>query len=284
VSPATPRELRLLTYLAPGLPLELFETVRRLFQATLALTVRLRCETAVSAPRPDEPDPFRADEADVGFLCSPGYFWLSELEPPAVELLPAAFEFDDPRSQGRPVYFADVVVRQSRPARSLHELRGSRWAFNDPCSLSGYFSMLQALIGMGADERFFAAAIASGSHAAALRDVREGRADCAAIDSNVLARELREHPELRRELRVLESFGPFPVQPIVVRAGLPRELKDELADALLRMHATERWRRALQRCGVRRLVAVDERNYAAERRLLADCQARSWSPAAEIVT
>lgn len=267
MDPASRRELRLLTYLAPGIPLELFEAVRRHLEDALDLSVRLESRCDVSAPRPDEPDPFSSDEADVGFLCSPGYFWLSERQPPAVFLVPAAFLFDDPRCAGRPVYFADLVVRREHPARSLSDLRGARWAYNDPCSLSGYFSVLQTLVGMGANASFFSESIASGSHDEALRAVREGHADCAAIDSNMLALARVSDPRLERDLRVLESLGPYPVQPIVVSAGVSPELRCELARVLLALHEDERGRRELEQHGILRFVPVSEEDYAHERRI-----------------
>ena len=284
MNPATRRELRLLTYLAPGIPLELFEAIRRHLEDALELCVRLDSRSDVSAPRPDEPDPFSGDEADVGFLCSPGYFWLSERAPPAVFLVPAAFLFDDPRCAGRPVYFADLVVRREHPARALADLLGARWAYNDACSLSGYFSVLQTLLGMGADASFFSASIASGSHDEALRAVREGRADCAAIDSNMLVLARASDPRLERDLRVLESFGPYPVQPIVVRAGVPPMLRHALARALLTLHEDELGRRELERHGVLRFVQVSEADYALERRLHAACAERIETTSAEAVT
>ena len=55
-------------------------------------------------------------EADVGFMCAPGYLWLAERTPPSVELVGAACVFDDPRNAGRPVYFSDLIVPEDSPA------------------------------------------------------------------------------------------------------------------------------------------------------------------------
>src|SRR5262245_8859388 len=156
--------LRLLTYLAPGLPLALFEAVAARLARVLGVPTSLASDATRSAPEPGGPDPFGARAADVGFLCAPGYLWLAARRPPSVELVPAAFVFDDPRTRGRPVYFADLVVAPSSPARSLAELRGARWVYNDPCSLSGYFSVLAALAALGAGPGFFASQRALGSH------------------------------------------------------------------------------------------------------------------------
>jgi ABC-type phosphate/phosphonate transport system substrate-binding protein len=222
------RALRFLTYLAPSLPRELFELVARHAGEALGVPVELAVESRFSGPPRGAPDPFSSGEADVGFLCAPPYLWLRERDPSPVELVPAAFVFDDPRAAGAPVYFADVIVAADRPERSFAELRGGVWAYNDPCSLSGYYC-LERQRTLAPDGRFFAAERASGSHLASMAEVASGRADAAAIDSNVLRLHLAHDPALASRLRILESWGPFPIQPIVARATLGRDLRLALA-------------------------------------------------------
>jgi len=260
------RPLRLLTYLAPGLPLALFELVARHLARVLGVGTRVASDETRSAPGPLGPDPFAADEADVGFLCAPGYLWLAAKAPPSVELVEAALVFDDPRNGGRPAYFADVIVAERSAARSLADLAGARWVYNDPCSLSGYFSVLARLTALGLDARHFATARAIGSHHAALAAVEAGAADVAAIDSNTLRAVRRSGGA--RGVRVLESLGPYPVQPIVVRAGLDAAVKRVLAPALLAMHKSPGMRAGLEAHGVRRFAPVSDADYASERALL----------------
>ena len=51
--------------------------------------------------------------------------------------------------------------------------------------------------------------------------VAAGEVDAAAIDSQVLAIELRDHPALAAELRVIEVLGPSTIQPVVAARHLP---------------------------------------------------------------
>ena len=51
--------------------------------------------------------------------------------------------------------------------------------------------------------------------------------DGAAIDSNVLLR------QPHADLHVIESWGPFAIQPVIVRNGVDDALKSRVADALL---------------------------------------------------
>ena len=76
--------------------------------------------------------------------------------------------------------------------------------------------------GMDADEGFFDLVCCSGSRVNSIEAVILGEADAAAIDSNVLRVRLKEVPGLRQKLRGNESWGPFPIQPVVVRSALSK--------------------------------------------------------------
>ena len=257
-----PGELRFVTYLSPGIPQKFFEAIVDHVRRTLGCKrASLQAETRVSGPERGTQDPFSSGEYDVGFMCSPSFVWLRELKPPPVELLGVAPVFGDARTSGRPVYFCDVVVRRDGPIRSFAELRGRSWAYNDRCSLSGYYSLLNKLAGMGADESFFRRVFCSGSHLNSIESVVSGEADAAAIDSNVLSIRLREVPELREKLRVIESWGPFPIQPVVVRSTLHPELKEGLRASLLTMDADPRTRRNLSEFDLKRFVSVTDEDY-----------------------
>lgn len=71
-----------------------------------------------------------------------------------------------------------------------------------------------------------------GSHLASLDLVAAGAADGAAIDSTVLGWVSAQRPELRERVRVVASWGPHPIQPVVARATLPGETVRAVAAAL----------------------------------------------------
>jgi phosphonate transport system substrate-binding protein len=189
------------------------------------------------------------------------------LNPPPVELLAAPI-LDGERYQDRPIYFSDVIVASESPARSLVDLRGSSWAYNDADSHSGYSVVLYHLVTMGETTSFFSRIVEAGSHQRSIRLVASGKVDASAIDSQVLAVELREHPELKARLRVIESLGPSPIQPVVAASRLPLSLKDDLARALASMHRDPEGRQALAYGSVKRLVPVTDRDYDPIRRML----------------
>jgi len=269
-------DLRLITYLAPGLPLALFAGVAEYLGRALGCSTSLISDASRSGPEPGGSEPFSEGACELGFLCAPAYLWLARPPAPVVELVPAAFVFDDARNGDRPTYFADLVVAPGTRARALDELAGARWGYNDRSSLSGYFSVLFELERRGLGSGHFSAAVALGSHHAALDAVEQGTIDCAAIDSNTLL--LEQRAGRRRRVRVLESFGPYPVQPVVVRTALAAERRRALAAALLAMHDDPAGGRILAACAVRRLAPVSDGDYDFERALLARAEAAHPRP------
>lgn len=260
--------LRALTFLAPGIPLEFFELVTEYLARTLGREIQLETDSRSSGPMHGVSDPFAVGLADIGFLCSPSYLYLRGQRRPSIELVPAAFVFHDERARGEAVYFSEVVVRADHQVREFEDLAGCTWGYNDDCSLSGYFAALQKLAEIGCGADYFGRRVQTGSHDASIEAVLNGAIDAAAIDSTVLARARRERPGLGERLRVVESWGPFPIQPIVVRRELGQTLAARIADALLDLHLVCRDAGRLRGLGLERCVPIDDTAYAEERRAL----------------
>lgn len=256
-------EIRLITYLSPSIPRALFEALADHLQRALGRErVSLEVETRFSGPQKGDQCSTFGDEADVSFMCAPSFFWLRELQPPPTELLGVLPVFDDERNQGKPVYFCDVVVRHGSPIQTFSDLRRGSWAYNDARSLSGYYSLLDKLAASDLDQSFFDNVICSGSHLNSIEAILRGEADAAAIDSNVLRIRLRETPALRKKLRVIESWGPFPIQPLVVRSALATDLKQRLRAAFLATEENQRTHQILKEFGLTRFVVVDQGDYS----------------------
>jgi phosphonate transport system substrate-binding protein len=183
-------------------------------------------------------------QIDAAFVCSPPLIWLGG----AVEAI-AAPVLREERFAGRPLYSSDVVVARDSPFDSFGDLRGARWAYNEPSSWSGYWVTL-AQVG---DWSYFGQVVAAGYHQRALHVVAAGKVDGAAIDCHVLAVELGDHPQLAERIRVVDSLGPAPIQPVVVRTGLHPDLKHELQRRLLELRGP-----VLERFCVERFVPAPD--------------------------
>jgi phosphonate transport system substrate-binding protein len=166
---------------------------------------------------------------DLAFVCSPPLIWLKG----AVEAI-AAPVLADPRFHGEPRYSSEVVVRSDSSFRSLADLKGSRWAVNEPSSWSGYWVILPRV----GDWSYFGEVVETGFHQRSLRLVAAGEVDGAAIDSQVLAVELRDDPSLGGRLRTIETLGPAQSQPVVVRKGLDISAKAALQARLLSLRGS----------------------------------------------
>jgi phosphonate transport system substrate-binding protein len=261
-----PATLRVATFLSPAM--------RPVYAAIAA---RLGHAVGMTATLVDgtDFDQFAAGSADVGFICGLPYVALRDAPAQSVELL-AAPVLRQPRYGDQPVYFSDVVVRCDSRFQSFADLRGSTWAYNDPHSHSGYGVVRWKLAISGGTHGFFGKVIASGAHWRSLRMVAAGEADAAAIDTHVLAIELEQEPALAGQVRVIDTLGPSPIQPVVAARRLPPRLKAELRTALLRLSDDEAMRDALRYGHIARFVAVTDAHYDPIRLMLAAGRAVTW--------
>jgi phosphonate transport system substrate-binding protein len=177
------------------------------------------------------------------------------------------------RYGGRPVYFSDVIVRRESDARSFADLRDRSFAYNETSSHSGYGIVRFVLVTMGETHGFFGRVVASGAHETSIGWVAGGEVESAAIDSQVLALELRDRPWLAKELRVIASLGPSTIQPVVAGAHLPRATRDGLRDAFLAMGRDPAARGFLDRGLVATFEAADAASYDDIRSMVEACEA-----------
>jgi phosphonate transport system substrate-binding protein len=220
-------------------------------------------------------DQFEAGEADLGVICGLPYVRLADRRPPPVEPLAAPVLAGD-RYGGRPVYYSDVIVRRDSPITCLEELRGCSWAYNEPMSHSGHTVTLYSLVRMGVRPGFFARVVEAGYHQRAIRLVDAGAVDAAAIDSQVLAIELRDHPDLAG-LRVVGSFGPSTIQPVVAAGRLPGRLKEQVRELLVALDDDPTARPALDHGLIDRFTPVDAAAYDDIRVMLATIEDAGWT-------
>jgi phosphonate transport system substrate-binding protein len=259
--------LRFATFLAPNmLPVYRF----------LADRIGQRLGRSVELVVGSSFDQFQRGEADLGVICGLPYVWLADRRPPPVEPLAAPVLAGD-RYGGRPIYYSDVIVGRDSPITCLEELRGCSWAYNEPASHSGHTLTLYSLVRLGARPGFFARVVEAGFHQRAIRLVHTGAVDAAAIDSQVLAIELRDHPRLADRLRVIGSFGPSTIQPVVAASRLPEALKDEVRELLVTLGEDPTARPLLAHGFIDRFGPVDDAAYDDIRAMLATIQAAGWT-------
>jgi phosphonate transport system substrate-binding protein len=215
------------------------------------------------------------DVNDVCFICSLPYVMFErEGVSPAVPV--AAPVLEGERYGGRPIYFSDVIVNKSSDARSFMDLRGRSWCFNEPLSQSGYGITRYHLVTIGETNGFFSRVEQAGFHERSIRLVADGEIDASAIDSQVLAIEMRQHPEVGEKIRVIDSLGPSTIQPVSVSKRFDEAFRDAIRHVLLEFHETRDGREVLELGAVVRWVAVGPSDYDDIRQMVEACEAAGF--------
>jgi ABC-type phosphate/phosphonate transport system substrate-binding protein len=121
----------------------------------------------------------------------------------------------------------------------------------------------------GADRTFMSRLVHTRGHLNSLRGLRGGTIDAAAIDSIVVALRWRQERTLRTELRLVQSLGPWPIQPTIMRRSLPARLKARLTSAMGRLADTPPRREALRRWQIAGVAPMTDADFNVERAALA---------------
>jgi phosphonate transport system substrate-binding protein len=261
------KQLHFATFLAPS--------IRPVYEAVAEYISReLGCYTLLVEGRSF--GEFAEGTADIGFICGLPYVQLMAQDPSPVELL-AAPVLQGERYGGKPIYFSDVIVRRNSPFRTFADLRGRSWSYNDPDSHSGYGVTRYHMVRLGETRGYFGRVVEAGFHQESIRLVRSGEIDASAIDSQVLAVAMRDDPALAEEVRIIDTFGPSSIQPVVAARALPESLKADIQAALFRMHLDAEARSGLSHGRVERFASVTDTDYDDIREMLAVTEAAKFS-------
>jgi len=168
-----------------------------------------------------------------------------------------------PLVSGRPQYRAYVIVREPGRIRSLQDLRGRRFAFTDPLSLTGRKVIVRWLGERGTNpEAFFSNTFFTHAHDNSILAVRRGLADGATVDSLVYDWLRRAVPEKVKGTRVIWRSEWFPIPPLVVPNGLDPGYRRRIQKALLGLGSDPATRKILDEIGVDRFAAADPDLYS----------------------
>ncbi len=259
--------LQFATFLSPVL-YETYAAITRYVGERLGVPTSLHVGQAL--------DEFATGQADIGFLC--GLLYTNMSQPRPIELLAAPVVIGE-RYHGKPLYYSDVIVQHDSSYTSLDALQGSRWAFNEEASHSGYNVVRYGLLLRGKTFDHFGSMLKTGSHFASLQAVLAGQADAAAINSHVLDAWFLQKPELAQQLRVVEMLGPSTLPPIVASLQVDTYTRRRVLEILCSMHMNVDGASDLHAGLIERLVPIADEQYDDIRRMSAHIQEREVSVA-----
>jgi phosphonate transport system substrate-binding protein len=165
------------------------------------------------------------------------------------------------RDTGNTTYRTIFVTTADSGIRTLDDLVGRDFAFVDPTSTSGYLVPMAILLEHGIDpERDFAHVTYAGSHNFVELVVQNGTVDAGA-DSDTSYYRMVEAGEIDPDVNVIiYRSEPIPGSPIAVRGDLPRELKDQIQQALIEM-STQSFYEVQGWGNIERYVEIDDSDY-----------------------
>nr|WP_315393780.1 PhnD/SsuA/transferrin family substrate-binding protein [uncultured Duganella sp.] len=160
-----------------------------------------------------------------------GYPYMTRLRGVATLLATPCYDFAGCSGSD---YSSAIVVRDGADLDVLADAGGLVAVVNDLESNSGMNVLRHAVAPLARDGRFFGEVLESGSHAASVRMVRDGRADIAAIDCVTFGYLAQEDPAAVAGLKVLRYSAASPGLPLIAGAGVGHGLVERLRGALVR--------------------------------------------------
>lgn len=133
---------------------------------------------------------------------------------------------------GGALYRSLIVVSAKSPFARLDELRGRRAVINNRDSHSGMNALRATVAPLARAGRFLGEVVESGSHAASLEWVGDGRADVASIDCITFALLGDVRPEATARVRVIAESASAPGLPYVTAAAAGPERVARMRRAL----------------------------------------------------
>jgi phosphonate transport system substrate-binding protein len=207
-------------------------------------------------------------KVDLAFVCGGPY--VAGHDEFKMELLAA------PQAYGETVYYSYIIAPTESQVSEFEGLRGKKFAFTDPMSNSGKLVPTYMLARMKeTPDTFFSRYYFAWSHDKAIQAVAHGMVDGAAVDSLIWEYLNERNPELTSQTKIIARSPPYGIPPVVVRPGLPADLKEELGRIFLNAHLDEKGQAILAKMKIDKFVPIDDKAYDSIREMRAWVAAQS---------
>jgi phosphonate transport system substrate-binding protein len=204
----------------------------------------------------------RIDTGEIGMAWICGLLYIQKVDLADIFISPlVAPVMSGETYQQMPIYTSKIIVHRDSDYYTFNDLRGARFAINEPDSYSGWVLVHAHLASLGGKDPFFAELVESGSHSQSMQWVANGKAAAAAIDCTVFNYLTTQDPHLARMLRVVEDLGPSPAPLFVISRTVPQNITRRIRQLMLNMAADEDGRKILASGNLSRFTAVEDQDY-----------------------
>lgn len=203
----------------------------------------------------------RNGEIDFAFISPAAYLDLKEGGYVEMSTVPVL--------AGSPFYYSYVIAHKSRTdINSFSDLKGKSFAFVDKISDTGFLSPVYVLSERGEDYKsYFSQTIFSGSEDRSITAVANRLVDGAAVDHIIWEYMNMTSPDYTKETKVVESFGPYGISPIVTSSNLDQEIKEKLLALFLNAENDQEMLSFMALSGIEKYIVPDESNYEKQKEM-----------------
>lgn len=159
-------------------------------------------------------------------------------------------------------YRSFLLARSAEKAKTLADFRGRRAVCNAVDSQSGYNALRKMVAALSGEGRFFADVFFSGSHRQSLVELRQNRADIAAIDCVTYALLQRHEPALLQSLAIIGRTPLTPGLPLVTAKQTSVATLELLRDALQQLVSDPHYQKICAAVLIGGFTPVTRQDYA----------------------
>lgn len=161
-----------------------------------------------------------------------------------------------------PYYYSYLIVPADSDVQRFEDLRGKSFAYVDPLSYSGFFSVQEKLIKLHeGQDQFFNSYSFTYSHDASIRAVANKFVAGAAVDSLAYDYLLKYRPDIICKIKIIERMPPRGTGPIVARKGLATGEVNTIQQILLHLHEDASARDAMEHLLIDKFILPDPSLY-----------------------
>ena len=197
---------------------------------------------------------------DFAFICSGAYVEAQDKFP--IELLAV------PVVNGKPKYYAYVIVHKSSTYQNFSDLKGKSFAFTDPLSNTGRLYVMYLLNKIQTNEdRYFTQTMYTYAHDYSIQAVSRQLVDGATVDGLIVEYYKKFHPERVENIRVIKKSEDFGIPPIVIPKGVDPEIKTKLRHILFIMDKDTLGKEILETLMIDNFIKGDDEDYQSIREM-----------------